>query len=112
GAAQMGLKTRQPSRLILFRNCGWISLSNTFAVLQTDTIPGGTDSNANGLPDAWERTYFGTLGVNPDADPDGDGLSNKEEYLAGTNPTNSSDNLRITAATAAAGGNNVNLTWS
>ena len=112
GVPKVDLKTGKLSGSIFSANCGWISLSNTFAVLQTDTIPGGTDSNANGLPDAWERTYFGTLGVNPDADPDGDGLSNKEEYLAGTNPTNSSDNLRITAATAAAGGSNVNLTWS
>jgi len=47
----------------------------------------GVDENANGLPDWWEYKYFGQLGTNPDADPDGDGLSNLEEYQAGTDPT-------------------------
>ena len=60
----------------------------------------------------WERTYFGTLGVDPNADPDGDGMSNQEEYLAGTNPTNSSDALIIKAFTSDSGGTNVSLTWS
>src|SRR5882672_5229350 len=112
GAPKVDLKTGKLSGSIYSANCGWISLSNAFAVVQTDTIPGGTDANANGLPDAWERTYFGTLGVNPDADPDGDGMSNQEEYLAGTNPTNSVDAFKITDFTPSAGGTNVSLTWS
>jgi len=44
------------------------------------------DSDRNGMPDAWERAYFGHTGVNPNADPDHDGLSNSQEYQAGTNP--------------------------
>ena len=47
----------------------------------------GGDSDGNGLPDVWENMYFGTIGVNPNDDPDGDGLSNYQEYLLGTNPT-------------------------
>jgi hypothetical protein len=42
----------------------------------------------NGLPIAWENQYFGHTGVDPNADPDGDGWSNWQEYLNGTNPTN------------------------
>jgi len=80
--------------------------------VQTDTIPGGADSNGNGLPDAWQRTYFGTLGVDPNADPDGDGMSNKQEYIAGTNPTNSADKLLITDFNTTPGGSNISLTWS
>ena len=57
-------------------NVGWISLSNGSAFVQPDIITSGTDSDGNGLPDAWERQYFGVVGVNPNADPDGDGLSN------------------------------------
>lgn len=45
------------------------------------------DANSDGISDAWELTFFGTLSVNPDADPDFDGLSNSEEYSLGLNPT-------------------------
>jgi hypothetical protein len=38
------------------------------------------------LPDEWERFYFGTTEVNQNADPDGDGLTNLQEYRLGTNP--------------------------
>ena len=41
------------------------------------------DANHNGLPDAWEKAF----GVSdPNADPDGDGATNIQEYLAGTDP--------------------------
>jgi hypothetical protein len=79
-------------------NCGWISLSNAVAYVQTDTIFAGA-LDSNGLPIAWELQNFGRTGVDPDADPDGDGMSNKQEYLAGTDPNDANDNLRITAVT-------------
>jgi hypothetical protein len=44
------------------------------------------DADGNGLPDTWEMLYFGHTGVNPNADPDGDGLSNLQEYKNHTNP--------------------------
>jgi hypothetical protein len=92
-------------------NVGWISLSNAIAYVQTDKIlPGQLDSN--GLPYAWELTYFSQTGINPDADSDGDGASNYSEYLAGTNPTNAADFLRITSTTFSPGGTNTSLTWS
>ncbi len=42
---------------------------------------------SNVLPTSWQQTYFGTTGVDPNADPDGDGLTNFQEYELGTNPT-------------------------
>lgn len=45
-----------------------------------------TDSDGNGMGDAWERRYFGNLGVDPQGDPDGDGLVNILEYQYGRNP--------------------------
>lgn len=39
------------------------------------------------LPDRWQQLYFGHTGALPDEDEDGDGLSNLEEFLAGTDPT-------------------------
>lgn len=44
------------------------------------------DSDGDGLPDAWEMAYFGTLAYGANDDPDRDGYSNLQEYLAGSNP--------------------------
>jgi hypothetical protein len=77
-------------------NCGWISLSNTTAFVQTDTIAHGADLNNDGVPDGWEYLNFGTTNVDLNADADLDGMSNLQEYFAGTNPNDINDNLRIT----------------
>lgn len=111
GAPTVNRISGQLSGYVWSANCGWISLSNTVAFVQTDTIlPGQLDTN--GLPIAWELTYFGHTGVDPNADPDGDGMSNYQEYLAGTNPTNASDYLRITDQRFAADGAGATLTWN
>jgi hypothetical protein len=63
----------------------------------------------DGIPDAWRQKYFGSLSDVRSAaavDADGDGLSNYDEYKLGTNPTDSSDNLRLHAT---ANGRGVNL---
>jgi pectate lyase len=41
------------------------------------------DDNHNGLPDDWEARYRVS---DPNADPDGDGYTNLEEFLNGTDP--------------------------
>jgi hypothetical protein len=48
------------------------------------------DVNGNGIPDWWEMKYFGNLNQPALGDYDGDGVDNLDEYLEGTNPTNSS----------------------
>ncbi len=45
------------------------------------------DRDGNGLLDWWEQEHFGTAGTDLAADPDGDGLSNLTEYLAGKDPS-------------------------
>lgn len=42
-----------------------------------------TDSDSDGMDDAWEMAVFGNLAQKPNGDPDGDDWSNVEEWLAG-----------------------------
>ena len=60
-----------------------------------------TDTDGDGLPDAWETNYFGhATAADRLADPDGDGSLNWQEYIAGTDPTNALSYLRIDSITA------------
>jgi len=67
------------------------------------TDPRNPDTDRDGLPDGWEVRYGldplddGSLDPRngPDGDPDGDGLSNLEEFLYGTNPISSATALRV-----------------
>jgi hypothetical protein len=111
GAPKVDLASGKLSGYAWSANCGWISLSNAIAYVQTDTIPQGNRA-PNGLPIAWLLTYFGTTNVDANADPDGDGMSNWEEYLAGTNPADSNDVLRITYVSRNGGSNNTTLHWT
>lgn len=61
--------------------------------------------------DAWAASYglTGSAAL-PDADPDGDGLSNLQEFLAGTDPTNSASSFHVTSITPQ--GTDILITWT
>lgn len=60
----------------------------------------GLDSDGDGLPDAWKEMVIQGMGgdlsledVHPDGDLDGDGMTNFQEYIAGTYAWDSKDSL-------------------
>jgi hypothetical protein len=66
----------------------------------------------DGIPNGWKQQY----GLNPfdptvaTGDADGDGMSNLQEFLAGTDPTNPASAFRITSVVRV--GTDVNVTWT
>jgi hypothetical protein len=53
------------------------------------------DTYGIGIPDSWQLANFGHLGIDPQADPDHDGMSNFEEFWAGTDPHDANSALSI-----------------
>jgi hypothetical protein len=48
-----------------------------------------SDTDGDGLTDAWETAHFGNLAQTASGDPDGDTFTNLQEMKAGTDPTDS-----------------------
>jgi hypothetical protein len=69
---------------------GYISASLASLVFQAASMAAPADSNGNGMSDAWERRFRGynlfPPAIHAAGDEDGDGKSNYDESLAGTNP--------------------------
>jgi hypothetical protein len=78
--------------------------------------PSTVDTDGDGLPDCWMLQYFGhPTGQASDLsraqdDPDGDGMSNLQEYLAGTDPTNGASAFQIIDITQE--GDDILVTWT
>src|SRR6185369_15158277 len=72
---------------------------------------GGADSDGDGLDDDWEMTYFGDISRDGSGDFDHDGQSDRDEFLAGTNPTSDASLLRVLTLTSLNGGNTTIL-WN
>jgi len=72
-----------------------------------------TDANHNGISDAWEQYYFGSVSTNwtPQTDSDGDGMTDYAEFIAGTNPTNAASKLIFLSVTVQTN-NAIQLEWA
>ncbi len=72
--------------------------TNTYVsgVYQFTTLPQLPPGHT--IPDWWRNFYFGGP-TDPNADPDGDGYTTAEEFVMGTNPTNSASRLLLSART-------------
>jgi hypothetical protein len=68
------------------------------------------DTFGIGIPDWWQLAHFGQVGIDPNGDPDHDGMSNYAEFWAGTDPNDANSLLKIVGCTVNPGG--TQLTWS
>ena len=67
-------------------------------------------SDFNGLSGVYEFAYFGAHSPQPFVDTDGDGVSDVEEMIWGTNPTNSES--RVLGPSVSLVGRELHLAWS
>ncbi len=75
--------------------------TNTLAVGGTLNFAGNytfIDVNHNGISDAWEMAYFGSVATNRTqlTDTDHDGMTDYAEFIAGTDPTNPASRFYFT----------------
>jgi len=96
---------------------GMLDLSTEY---QLESVPGTAWLGPALAPpqitsDEWRMHFFGSLTsalAQDNADPDGDGVPNWQEYLAGTDPTNPLSCLRLNGAAPASGGSkSITLGW-
>jgi len=90
-------------------NCGWISLAG----VKTDRME-IADTDGDGISDAFEIAYAGNLGtLGAKHDQDGDGFSDKDEYVSMTNPFDPGNFFKVTKIEpASADGSATKLTWT
>ena len=72
---------------------------------------GGADLDHDGMDDDWEMAYFNTTARDGTGDFDSDGVSDKAEFLAGTDPTNANSVFRVLTLQQSGGGARL-LLWS
>jgi hypothetical protein len=75
--------------------------------------PVDPDTDGDGMPDDWERTHGLVVGIDDsELDLDGDGVTNINEYIAGTDPLDGDSFFEIILLTRAAVTKLVTVTWS
>ena len=81
-------------------------------LLQLRASDDGMDLDNDGLGDAWEARYgFSAAANEGSGDADGDGMTNRDEYLAGSSPVSAVSNFHAPQLTEVPGLNVLNLTW-
>lgn len=93
-SGQLGTTTNRPAQ-VPFTGANPILgiVSTTVPFANGTTQNPAYDGDSDGMPDAWERQYFGNTTAEASADPDRDGLTNLQEYQQGSDPNDFFNNL-------------------
>jgi hypothetical protein len=90
----------------IYQEVTWDAGAKTLTIIPDGTVtiygsdPWQTDSVGDGISDGWRARYFGdglttNSGSCASCDPDGDEVSNLQEYLNGTNPLNADNTAPV-----------------
>ena len=112
GQLNLGGGLLQTDILVMTNICGLLVRGGGTLMVGSVVLDPNLSALGDGVPNGWKQ-QFGFNPLDPSvasADSDGDGFSNLQEYLAGTNPTNSASSLRITSIVPQ--GNDLQITWS
>lgn len=82
--AQLQLYDGSPAPVASHANAGSLTV-----------LPPPEDQDGDGLPDEWESRFLGNVGEAGETDTDHDGVSNYQEYIAGTDPASADSVFRI-----------------
>ena len=81
------LTVDRDSALKYYTYANAVMLKSKAATAAAASSPSIAAAEPTEITASWGMAYFGTASVDPDADPDGDSASNREEWIAGTDPT-------------------------
>jgi T5SS/PEP-CTERM-associated repeat protein len=97
--------------LVCTNACGHISHTGGTLIVGSLVLDPNLSAVGDGIPNGWKQQYS-LDPLNPNVanqDVDGDGMSNLQEFLAGTDPTNSASSFRITSVAGI--GSDVLISW-
>lgn len=117
--APSGAQAGQSYTLRFFNSDGSPDINTAYKL---ESVPGrvwvlaAAAQPAEIISDEWKTSFFGSVSnalAAANADPDGDGVPNWKEFLAGTNPTNATSRLQLGQAqwTTNAGSRALVLSW-
>ena len=112
GTLTLSAGTVIADNLIVTNACGRLVHTGGTLVYSQLVLDPNLSAVGDDIANGWKQQY----GLDPfdpnlgSKDADGDGMNNLQEYLAGTDPTNSVSAFRVTSITRL--GNDVRVTWS
>src|ERR1043166_5225806 len=107
GTLEFDSGTLTIDKLVITNACGRFVHTAGALSITTTNVSGGLDADGDGIPNAFALDPFDPADASND--PDGDGFSNLQEFLLGTDPTSSASFFGITAITKES--NDIRVTW-